>query len=412
MSIVDMSDEAARASKKRRRTGVFTDFTYQHFNIFPNTGNRRIYGQFSNVSDNDVTYLSHMLTERSELTQPPDYSNCRIIVDESEQRQGFKSADPNYKLMLQIENFTAANSVFNISETLNNNRFWVWENWNGIIETLPSRIVWQNDMVEYSLESAFYSSQASICREMNSLTPEVVFSFNKNTLLITYQGTKPLILPFSTGFTPTYYKARPNISVTSSVNAIPPNVNLPVTVGTPTNFVFDATVNGQAINMTYYDPAFVTDYLAYKLGFMCGSNNDKIQMYFNYPIVSTCPNSPDPNVTTPQLQNGIGSIALILYPGAKSGPGDIYGALKTCFITSRDVVSPIPDTNILATIDVAGEVAFSEFQVGPFPPMPTMKQNASVEVVELQCVDAYQRPYPWVNGPPQVTLSFSVEQQM
>ena len=390
----------------------YTDFSTNHFNIYPDTGDRRLFGQFSDLKEFGTTFLQRMTNLQSSLLPAPNYSSANITVDESEQRQGFRSADSSYKLMMRINNFTAVNAVPNINKEHNNNKFWVWKDWNGSIETLPSRIVWQSDIQAYELETAYYSSQMKIVSAMNALSSDVLFTFDPHTQYLIYNGTKPLILPWSTNFDPAFYKNRPNLSVTAAVGAFPSNVHLNVDLIDPSNIVFDATVNGKIVEMFYYDPAFVADYLAYKLGFACGSKDNKIQLYFNYPNNPLVPNSPNPDVTTPLLNGQTGSIAMIIYPGARSGPGDIYGPLKSCLIKSKDVISATDGTNVLAAIDVAGEVEQGSFQVTDFPGMPIIKQNGSVETISLECVDKYNRPYQWLAGPPEVTLSFYVEKQM
>lgn len=396
--------------KRANLTAVYNqEYESNHFHIYPNTGERLVYGNFTDQKDFGTSFLNHMSNKQPDRSPALNYSNCNIVVDETTNNYGFRSMEQDHHLVCRITSFSACNAVLNISRALNNNTFWVWENWNGVVSVVPSSTLWANTMTKITMPTAFYNTQQAIVDQMTTLDSSVTFTFDKSTLYLTYTGTRPIVFPFSSTFDPKYYSDRPLVTTTNTINSIPSNVSVDIKLTDPSTVVFDSTVNGVAVPMQYFDPAFALDTLAYKLGFTCGTTNNLIQMYYGYPQIAGMPNSSDPAVTTPYLSNQIGAIGIVIYPGATSGPGDVYGALKSCRIRCPQVISPIDGNNILANVDVAGNVALTQFTVTDYPCMPIRDQNGETREIDLQCVDYYQRPYPWSIGPPNVTVGFDVK---
>jgi hypothetical protein len=170
--------------------------------------------------------------------------------------------------------------------------------------------------------------------------------------------------------------------------------------------------------MRYFDPAFLLDYLASYLGYTSGSDDDKIQVFFGYPQIVSLPNTNDPSITTPIFtnffnENGSGTISLVLYPGAKSGPGNIYGAMASCLIVGQQIATVIDGDNVLARIDVAGQLARSQFHVVGTEEYKRLNSGHSVlKRLNFDLKDLYQRDYELNVGPPVISVSVKAFQDL
>jgi hypothetical protein len=396
-------------NKRFRGQDGHQDFKHSYFNIAPDTEARTVYGAFTTHGDFDTTVINYIANKQSSQAPPLSYSLCEIDVNPDEANRGFQSTSPENSLFIALKKFTCVNAPRNISSTKKNNYFWLWESWGGTITDITSQVLWSNTMTKYTMAEGFYDSQLAIVDEMKKLNSGITFTFDKATQLLTYTGTKPLILPFSTGFDPDYYRLRPNITTSNAFGNVPNNVYNVKTPDASKN-VFVSSINGQVVPLRYFDPAYMLDFLASYLGYTSGTSDDKIQVFFGYPQLSSVGDVSDPNITTPIFtdyfnNNGSGTISIVLYPGAKSGPGNIYGAMASCLLVSNQIATVIDGDNVLSRIDIAGQLARSQFHIEGTENYKRLNNGHSVlKRLSFQLKDLYQRDYELNVGPPTISV--------
>lgn len=389
---------------------LWQDAREAYFNVTPESEPRIIYGTFSSQKDYDTQVVNYIATKHSERAPPVAYNFCEIDVNPGEPVKGFMCTAADHSLNLSLIKFTAVNAPRNISSNMKNNYLWTWDSWDGTITNVPSSTLWSNTMTKLEIQEGFYDSQLAIINGFTNLDPTITFQFDKSLQLMTYTGSKPLILPFSTGFDPAFYRLRPNISVTNTIGSVPSNV---VNIESPDvgATVFDSAVNGDNVTLKYFDPAYILDYLASYLGYTSGSMNNTIQIYYGYPQLPELPNSADNSITTPIINRhiaagGAGSIAIVLYPGAKNGPGNIYGALATMALECPQIHTVIDGDNVLAKIDIAGGLTRSQFHVvGTESWKLLYSGHTNFKKFRFELKDLYQRDYLLNAGPPQITIA-------
>lgn len=380
---------------------TFNDF---YFNIAPGSGPRQIFGTFTSNSDQDSRVIQRLANTETENTPLSEYDSCYIDVD-PKSVNGFTLSDcrENSRLMMKLVTFNAINCPINISKELKNNLFWIVDSWDGSNTVESSLLFWRNTFKEYELPTAYYPDQFSLTSAMTALSSEVKFTFDPATQLLTYTGTKPLVLPFSADFTPEYYQTRSSVSVISSSN-VPPNVSGPVIVGDPASAVYDSLVNGVPVPTYYRDPDYVLDYLVTKLGFS-SSNSDKIRTYFGYPQIAGFPNTSDTATTASILANNQGAIGIVLYPLAKGTvAGNMYGSFNMCNVVCSNVDSAIEDENILASVSVGSQPAYCAFKFDAGFWMPLSNPCGLNKYFRFKLLDLYRRPYRFFVGPPTIQL--------
>ncbi|MGL5745509.1 MAG: hypothetical protein ACRCXX_10210 [Cetobacterium sp.] len=354
-----------------------------------------------------------------------NYTECNIDVDPMTNRgfvvdklayeddQDDEEYDTQHRLMLKCDNFLANNSPLNVATRLNNTKFWVWDNWtNDDMTFKPSSVLWQQTFKEYNLDDGFYPDQTSLINGMKGKTNGTVdFSFNAATQLLTYTGTKPLLLPISDTFDPAYYKARPNVIVVDSVNTVTSNIAGIELGPEQANFYVTKTVNGQYIKVTYSDPDYKLDLLAVKLGFLASTNSTKsnIVSYFGYPIVPQFGDESAGTAASEYLNNNTGSIALLLYPLAKGNSfGNMYGAMANINIVSPDIDSVIPGENSIAKIALASYPALTQITYHGNQWYPLTNSSGLNKYFKFSLVDDYGRPYVLNVGPPSIQCSLEL----
>lgn len=381
---------------------TFNDF---YFNIAPGSGPRQIFGTFTSSSDlQDSRVLQRLANKDTENTPLSEYDSCHIDVD-PKSVNGFKLADcrGNSRLMMKLVTFNAINCPINISQDLKNNLFWVHDSWDGSSAVQSSTLFWRNTFREYAIPTAYYPDQSSLTSAMTALNADVSFTFDAATQLLTYTGTKPIILPFSADFTPEYYQSRGSVGVISS-SSVPQNISGPVIVGDPASAVYDSLVNGVPLPTFYKDPDYVLDYLVTKLGFSSG-NSDKIRTYFGYPQRAAFPNTSDTATTAAILANEQGAMGIVLYPLAKGTvAGNMYGSFNMCNVVCANVDAAIEDENILASVSVGSQPAYCAFKFDAGFWMPLSNPCGLNKYFRFKLLDLYRRPYRFFVGPPTIQL--------
>lgn len=374
-----------------------------YYLIKPNTGSRIFIGTFQEYDPLDNLVIEKLINKQSDYRPPTNYHECRIDVS-PDTFAGFNSADPNHQLMLTVDGFSMTNTPRTIATELNNNKFWVWENWNGSTTPQPSSIWSSQTIVEKTMISAYYPDQQSIFEQMREQSADVNFVFDKSTQLLTYTGTKPLILPVTSDFNPLYYKSNTNVVVTNTFDVVPPGKLGPIIGTNASKTIWDDKVNGETISWKYCNPKFRLDTIANKLGFMSGSPDDNVHYYFAYSASSGIPNTSSGSVAVGSLRDTEGSIGMIIYPNAKAGPGNVYGAHSTMYLRCQEVFSQLEDQNIVAVVKVSSQPAYVEFQVEPKIQMPLLQSHAINKTFKFFMTDLYNRPYYINSGIPIVVV--------
>jgi hypothetical protein len=383
-----------------------------YFNVKPDTGDRLIEGYFLPASGDASANLVNRLVNVAVASKPvDDISTCIIDVDPSSQ-DGFVATDiedGNYRLMMKLVDFTAVNAPINIEEPKQNDRFWVWEDWDGSPALQSTELLWAGNMKEYKIPAAYYPDQQSLFDIMKDLTADTVkFDFD-SAELVTYTGDKPLILPLSANFSPTYYKSRTSVDIVDSNSTVPSNISGLVVVE-PSEFVISSSINGAAVQMKVQNPEYVLDYLAVKLGFTSTNvvNKDKFRTYFGYPQISGFPNTASTTDAITFLSSGEMTIAIVIYPLCKANTfGFMYGSMSNINIVSSDIDTPTPAQNVIAKIGVAQYSTFAQFQFESGVWYPLSKATGKNKYFTFKLVDNYNRPYKFASGVPYIKVAVS-----
>lgn len=388
--------------RKRIQNQSFQEWYYQ---LQPGTGPRTVFVKFEQQNPLENNVITRLINKQTEFRPPTSYTSGFIDVG-PDCIFGFQSMDPDYQLMMSPKRFICQNTPRNINISLYNTYFWVQDNWDGSTTPLGSATMWNKTWRKVNITPGYYPDQLTLTTEMKQQDAAVSFSFNNATNLLTYNGTKPILLPLTRNFDPDFYKNRPAVAVTNTFNAVPTNKTAGVITNASTT-VWDNTVNGASVPWKYLDPEFRLDTLANKLGFFGGSPDSNIQYYFTYPILSDFPNVSTESVTTPLLTGQEGVISVILYPGAKSGPGNMYGAHAIMNITSPQLATALPNQNVLLEVDVASQASYSTFQeTGEQVWMPVAQPFALNKRFEFYLRDLYNRPYELNAGIPSLCVQF------
>lgn len=404
---------------KRRRQRKTQNFKDWYFNLSPTSGSRNIKGYFvpKNIENSNL-FINRFANTAPANTPLNDYTKCYIDVDPSSTR-GFiidstsddfddiEEPDNDYRLMLKCVSFSANNSPMNISDRLGNTKFWVWDDWVQDDYTFkPTSSLWSQTFKEYKLDNGFYPDQTSLINGMKEKTSSVVdFSFDNGTQLLTYTGTKPLLLQVSHKFDPKYYKDRPNVIIVDDVNSVPANMSGIKISGSAANFFAVKTVNSKPISIKILDPEYYLDLLVVKLGFGFSTTDtkDKICTYFGYPTVMRFGNTSSGTDAETYLDNNDGTICILLYPLAKGNTfGNMYGSMAHINITSPDIDSVIPGENVIATVPVASWPAQTTNEYVGNQWFPLTNSTGLNKHFEFELADDYGRPYELNVGPPEI----------
>lgn len=391
------------AQKRRYVPGTSLSMNDWYFNIEPNTGSRSFAGLFEENDPNEQNVITRLINQQTDYAPATKYNNCVIDVSPGSVN-GFITVDQDYQLMLSVETFTMPNCPRNINTELKNNYFWVMEDWNQSTTVLPSSTMWQKNWKRYTITPGYYPDQKSITDEMNKQSSDVIFKFDDATQLLTYNGTKPLLLAASKTFSAEFYKERPLIRVTNTFNTIPPQKSAGVIGSTPSTTIWDNAINFQEFAWKYLNPEYRLDSLASKLGYFSGSPDTNIHYYFGYSSKTDVPNTAEPVVTKTLLENQEGEIGIVLFPGAKSGPGNVYGAHNTCYIVCDEVATELPNQNIVGVINVGSEPAYTSFTNNPRYWMPLRQGYSLNKFFHFRLKDQYMRDYHLNSGIPFIEL--------
>lgn len=402
-------------SMNKRRQYADGDESYRnwYYNIKPDTGDRLIEGYFLPDSGDTSATLVNRLVNVAEASKPvDDSSTCVIDVDPLSQ-DGFVATDidgGNYRLMMKLVDFTATNAPINIESAKQNDKFWVWENWDGSASLQSTEALWAGNMKEYKLETAYYPDQQSLIDAMKDLTSDTVKFVFDSSELVTYTGDKPLILPLTANFSPEYYKARSAVDIVDSSGIVPANIWGLIVNTIPSEFVIAASINGAAVTMKVQNPEYVLDYLAVKLGFTSTNviNKDKFRVYFGYPQISGFPNTSSAADAMTFLSSGEMSAVVVIYPLCKANTfGYMYGSMESINIVSSDIDTATPAQNVVAKIGVAQYSTFSQFQFGSGDWCPLSKATGKNKYFTFKLVDNYNRPYKFASGVPFIKLAIA-----
>lgn len=402
---------------KRTRYEGDTQESYRdwYFNLKPSlsdTDVREIKGFFlPNTEDRDAALVNRLINLAAE-SNPVDASTECVIDVAPDTQDGFIATVPegsNGRLMMKLLDFTAVNAPLNIEPLKQNDKFWIWEDWDGSPAVPSSTALWNSDIREYTIPTAYYPDQQSIIDTMKDLTADQVqFTFDSSELL-TYTGAKPLILPLSPNFNPAYYKQRNLVNVVDSVGTVPSNIS-GLNAIRPNEFVISSSINGVAVPMSVDNPEFGLDYLAIKLGFTSTTaiNKDKFRVFFGYPQPSGFGNTASAADATVFLANGEMTIAIVVYPLCKANAfGLVYGSMQNINIVSPDIDTATPDQNVLAKIGVGQFSTFAlyQFQTGSW--LPLTRSTGKNKYFRFQLRDDYNRPYVCASGVPSITVGIA-----
>jgi hypothetical protein len=382
------------------------------FNVRPDTGDRNIEGFFFPASGETSTNLVNRLVNVAASSKAvDDSSECVIDVDPNSQ-EGFVATDleAGYRLMMKLVDFTAVNAPMNIEAAKQNDKFWVWEDWNGSLAVPSTQSLWAGNMTEHKIPDGYYPDQQSLFDAMKELTnDEVKFVFDSSEL-VTYTGNKPIVLPMSANFSPAYYKSRSSVAVVDSFSTVPSNVSGLIVVDQPTEFVIASSINGAAIPMKVQNPEYALDYLAVKLGLTSTlvANKDKFKTYFGYPQISGFPNTSSTSDAVDFLSGGEMTVAIVIYPLCKANTfGFMYGSMSNLTIVSSDIDTPTPAQNVVAKIGVAQYSTFSQFQHEHGEWYPLSKSTGINKYFTFRLVDDFNRPYKFATGVPYIKVAIA-----
>lgn len=405
----------AAMNKRALYDGGDESYRSWYFNVKPNTGDRLIEGYFLPPTEDTASNLVNGLVNVAVVSTPVDDSNvCVIDVDPTSQ-DGFVATDiddGNYRMMMKLVDFTAVNAPLNIEPVKQNDTFWVWSDWDGSASILSTDALWNGTMAEYKIPSAYYPDQQSLFDVMKDLTTDadvVQFAFDSSEL-VTYTGTKPLILPLSAKFSPTYYKSRNVVDVVDSISTVPLNISGISVLDQPTEFILTSSINGVAVPMKVQNPEYALDYLAVKLGFTRTNivNKDKFRVYFGYPQIAGFPNSASGADAATFLSGGEMTIAIVIYPLCKANRfGFMYGSMSNINIVSSDIDTATPAQNVVAKIGVAQYSTFSQFQFSSGDWLPLSKATGRNKYFTFKLVDDYNRPYRFASGVPFIKVAIA-----
>jgi hypothetical protein len=259
---------------KRSRPDYENNEAYRDwfFNLQPDSGDRHIQGFFIPAGD-ATTNVVNRLINISATTRATDDSSTLVIDASPDTQDGFvaRNVTDGSRLMMKLVDFSATNAPMNIEPAKQNDKFWVWEDWNDSYVLPSTQTLWAGNMQEYTLPAAYYPDQQSLFDIMKEVTNGMAtFVFN-GAELVTYTGPKPIILPLSPNFSPAYYKAHNAVTVVDSVSIVPSNISGLYVTDNPAEFVISSSINGVSPQMNVLPPLNVLDYLAYKLGFLSAS---------------------------------------------------------------------------------------------------------------------------------------------
>ena len=399
---------------KRARSAPEDSFNDWFFNITPDSGEREIQGFFIPSVEDKTQSLVNRLVNIASGSKPVDDAHTLTIDADPETVSGFTAnnvVDSDYRLMIKLVDFKAVNSPINISPEQSNNKFWLWENWDGSPNVVPSSTLWQGNIVEYKIPTGYYPEQEDLFSIIKKVSGDKVTFTLDATNLVTYTGDKPLILPLSPNFDPSYYKARTQVNVVDSVGSVPGNISGLITDGSPSEFIISSSVNSLGIPMNVANPPYGLDYLAVKLGFTSTGTDSKslFRPYFGYPQVSNFPNTSSSATALTFLQNKEMSIAIVVYPLCKANTfGYMYGAMSNLNIVSPNIDSKNADQNILGKISVAQYSTYSSFQYDVGTWLPLSSASGMNKYFKFQLLDDYNRPYRFATGTPFIKVAIAL----
>lgn len=318
--------------------------------------------------------------------------------------------DGNYRMMMKLVDFTAVNAPINIEPFKENDKFWIWEDWDGSPAIASSDVLWNGNLTEHKIPAAYYPDQQSLFDIMKEVTSDGAQFTLDSSELVTYTGSKPLILPLSVGLKPEYYKTRNLVDVVDSISVVPDNISGLSVSSQPTDFVISSSVNGVNMPMNVLNAPFVLDYLAVKLGFTSTNivNKDKFRIYFGYPQPSGFPNTSSGVDAEAFLANGEMTIAIVVYPLCKANTfGFMYGSMSNINIVSSDIDTANSDQNVVAKIGVAQYSTFSQFQFESGDWLPLTKATGKNKYFTFKIVDDYNRRYVFASGVPFIRLAIA-----
>lgn len=301
----------------------------------------------------------------------------------------------------------------NVSSIRKNNVFWVMDDWaGGVVTQLSWSQLWQKTWKKCVLKNAYYPDQVSLTQAMQQLDSSISFEWNTATQLVTYTGSKPIMLPITQDADPAYYIARASIPITQTFNVVPPNATFKPDQPTSPNAYFSCveTVNGVSVPLVYETPDYALDSLYVKLGFVGGSATNTTQTYFGYAIKPNTTNASTYMSDTGAVSfSGTGSAFMILYPGAVAACfGDALGSMKRITILCDQVASVADNENILARYPIASTAAYTEtnlattIQNARF--VPLSDPTGTYKKFTFRIVDDYGRPYQLIAGAPSATF--------
>jgi hypothetical protein len=375
---------------------------------------------FQTIFGKDLSIMTRALVGQSTPQALNDYSTETVVVDPEGRNRGFKPVisdkTPSARMYLRCTEFSCCQTPMNISATRRNNRFWVMDDWaGGAITQLSWSNLWQKTWKECILDDAYYPDQTALTDAMILKDASLSFTWNKATQVITYTGSKPLMLPITYDADPAFYTARAAIPVTQTFNSVPANATFdPVAPSAPSAyFSCIETVNGVAVPLLYRTPEYALDSLQVKLGFVGGSSNNLIQTYFAYAVKPFTTTAATYMSDTNSVSfAGDGSAFMIIYPGATAPSfGDVLGSMKRVTIMCDEVASVANNENILARYPIGSTVAYvltnlsTTVDTARFVPLV---QAASLYTsFTFRLVDDYGRPYQLAVGNPSATFEIA-----
>jgi len=382
-----------------------------YFNLSPNDNPR----YFQTIFGDDLNIMQRSMTSHASPEPLNKYATKKYVVDPNGQQKGFRpirsQKHPKARMMLRCIEFTCVNSPMNVSTVRQNNKFWVMTSWaGGAVQQLAWSDLWQQTWRECTLTDAYYPDQKSIIDQMASQDTAVSFTWNAQTQIVQYTGSKPLLIPITPGATPTYYSSRPAVTVTQTTNVVPPNYSGVQQPTSPAFFTCVQTVNGESIPLTFQTPDYFLDSLIVKLGFVGGSTTNLIQTYYTYAIN---PYGPNTAASADALAySGIGGAFLIIYPSAVAMSfGDILGSMKRVTMTCDEVANVSSNENILGRFPIGGQIAYCltnlAAAVTNSPFVPLNDPNGLYREFNFRCLDDFGRPYTFVTGAPSATFEIA-----